>query len=205
MLVGNHRVEIAGTSNAGVKELRLKNLLDLVGQRGWKPADLVREVGKSPSYWSDMLRGAKGFGEAVAREIEDELGLPRFWLDTDHERGEAPPVRAAASLGDMLTELARQIAKRPEIERQMLASVLPRLATAPGVREETCAYIMRLLEPGNDFQYTMTWEEAARAGAVELGEAKVTAGEFIAKVDKDQGKNIKTAMVASPHKRTAQR
>lgn len=40
---------------------------------------------------SDTLRGAKSFGEKIARHIESELKLPRNWLDQDHAKGEPCP------------------------------------------------------------------------------------------------------------------
>lgn len=57
--------------------IRLSNLKAL----GVTPAFLVERVGKTRSYWSDLLRGQKSFGEKTARNIEEQLGLRRGALD----------------------------------------------------------------------------------------------------------------------------
>lgn len=50
--------------------------------RGWEgPSALVRELGRSVSFWSDLWAGRKSFGEKLARTLEDQMGLPRNALD----------------------------------------------------------------------------------------------------------------------------
>lgn len=46
-----------------------------------RPIDLRARTGRSASFCSDLLNGRKSFGEKLARDLEDELGLPRGWLD----------------------------------------------------------------------------------------------------------------------------
>lgn len=59
--------------------IRLQNLkaTDLT------PTVLAKRVGGRTSYWSDLLRGQKSFGEKVARKVEEKLGWPRGCLDDD--------------------------------------------------------------------------------------------------------------------------
>jgi hypothetical protein len=195
VLLRNLRQAIPSNSNDGVKELRLKNLQSLATAKEWRPADFVREVGKSPSYWSDMLRGAKGFGEAVAREIEEKVGLPRFWLDQDHERGDAVPARQGG-LGPALEDIARAIAKLPKLERRQLGALLPLLAEEPETRKATCQAIMRWLEPASGYDYTYSWDEAATLVAAELGSKKITAGELIEWIDRARAKPVQAVPMA---------
>lgn len=50
--------------------------------RGWSgPTDLKARLGRSASFWSDLLHGRKSFGEKLARDIEQKMGLPRNTLD----------------------------------------------------------------------------------------------------------------------------
>lgn len=59
-------------------------------QQGWvsrknaglgSPSELKRRLGKTDSFWSDLLRGEKSFSSDLAREIERGLDLPRYYLD----------------------------------------------------------------------------------------------------------------------------
>lgn len=194
MLRVNHFGEILAKSNGGVKELRLKNLKSLAESRQWRPADFVREVGKSPSYWSDMLRGAKGFGEDVAREIEEALQLPRFWLDTERGRDEAPP--QPQGLAGALDTIARAVAKLSKLDRRQLAPLLSLLAEEPEMRAETCKSIMRWLAPAEAYEYRLTWEEAAREVVAELGNKKISPVELLALIDEDHRLEVKPQVVA---------
>lgn len=44
------------------------------------PAELVKRLGKTSSFWSDLLAGRKSFSTDLAYEIEEGLGLPRLYL-----------------------------------------------------------------------------------------------------------------------------
>jgi hypothetical protein len=191
----NHFGEILAKSNGGVKDLRLKNLRSLAEARQWKPSDFVREVGKSPSYWSDMLRGAKGFGEVAAREIEEALQLPRLWLDMEHDRTEAPP--EPAGLAGAIDALARAIAKLPKLDRRQLAPLLSLLAEEPEMRAETCKSIMRWLAPNEAYEYKLTWEEAAREVVAALGNKKLTGADLLALIDEDHKLEVKPRLAKS--------
>lgn len=66
-----------------------KQNLKLLGK---KPGELSALLGKSYSYWRDLMENPeKSFGEKVARDIEDRYPLPRLWLDTVHGEGEPIP------------------------------------------------------------------------------------------------------------------
>jgi phage repressor protein C with HTH and peptisase S24 domain len=47
------------------------------------PAELVKRLGKTSSFWSDLLAGRKSFSTDLAYEIEDGLELPRLFLAGD--------------------------------------------------------------------------------------------------------------------------
>ena len=55
--------------------------------------ELTAKLGSRYSFWNDLLKGNKSFGEKLARRIEEGLELPRGWLD---EAGaEVPPIKPA--------------------------------------------------------------------------------------------------------------
>lgn len=62
--------------------VRLERFRSVCQERGIiGPVQIAKALGKSASFWSDLLRGAKSFGEKLAREIEEKMSLPRGWLD----------------------------------------------------------------------------------------------------------------------------
>lgn len=71
------------------KQIRLANLRAM--RLG--PSDCARMFGGTVAYWSDLLRGAKSFGEKKARRIEELAHLPRGSLDQPGERVSAAPPR----------------------------------------------------------------------------------------------------------------
>ena len=66
--------------------IRLANLKRL----GFDARQLSERVGNGYTYWRDMLKGDKSFGEKIARKIEDKLGLRRGQLDESDEMPEGP-------------------------------------------------------------------------------------------------------------------
>lgn len=63
-------------------EIRRKRLGQLIQDRfGGNQTEFAEQVGRRQSAVSDMVRGAKSFGEKIARDIELKLGLPELWLD----------------------------------------------------------------------------------------------------------------------------
>lgn len=82
--------------------VRLAALRQICASHSWTPADLHREIGTgTSSYWSELLRGKKSFGEKAARRIEQALNLPAGCLDEDN----GPPITASA-----LSPRARRLA-----------------------------------------------------------------------------------------------
>lgn len=65
--------------------IRLDNLLRYARKKGWRDKALAEKIGRSPQQLSDMKNNRRGFGEDLARDIEQRLGLPRYWLDTAHD------------------------------------------------------------------------------------------------------------------------
>lgn len=69
--------------------IRKANLKRLCKARHWEMADLKAHAGRHYSFWPALLNGDKSFGEKLARSIEDQLELPRGWLDRDDT---VPPI-----------------------------------------------------------------------------------------------------------------
>ncbi len=66
------------------KARRQKNLLRLIQERAdGHQAEFASLIGKSPSYVGQLVRGVGSFGDRVARQIEQQCGKPRGWLDQD--------------------------------------------------------------------------------------------------------------------------
>lgn len=59
---------------------------------GKTATELVAILGKTPAYWSNLMRDAKkSFGEKAARRIEELWPLPRGWMDVPHRASEVVP------------------------------------------------------------------------------------------------------------------
>ena len=73
--------------------IRKENLARL----GKTPTELKKLLGKSASYWRDLMRDpTKSFGEKTARYIEQHYPLPRLWLDQSHDSNTPIPQARAA-------------------------------------------------------------------------------------------------------------
>jgi len=80
-------------------------------QQGWisrknamlgSASALKQRLGRSDSFWSDLLRGQKSFSSDLAREIEKGLGLAKYYLEDDETHSpfeEVKRVNAAFSAG----------------------------------------------------------------------------------------------------------
>ncbi|ANY85957.1 S24 family peptidase [Pseudomonas putida] len=94
-----------------IYEIRRQNLRELVTERfNGRIAGLAEAIERAPSYLSRCLSGKpehrKRVGEALARDIEDRLDLPRFWLDVacvtnDHHRREVAQVAEHPEMTDL--------------------------------------------------------------------------------------------------------
>lgn len=82
------------TAAMDIKTVRRTHLRQIAQARGLAPKDLVQLLGKTPAYWSNLLRDEKkSFGEKIAREIEAGLNLADLTLDQPITRGKtAHPV-----------------------------------------------------------------------------------------------------------------
>jgi transcriptional regulator with XRE-family HTH domain len=75
-----------GMDESPVRISRLQTLID--GQRFKTQASLAGALGVQPDYLSRMFKGKKALSGDMAREYENKLGLPKYWLD-----GEPSPVQ----------------------------------------------------------------------------------------------------------------
>jgi phage repressor protein C with HTH and peptisase S24 domain len=82
-------------------KIRVERLNAYCLKKGWvskkaptrgSASELHRRLGKSQSFWSDLLRGEKSFSADLAREIERGLDLPRYFLEEEGELPEFVPV-----------------------------------------------------------------------------------------------------------------
>lgn len=75
--------------NAGVESpamsdhlVRVERLKQLQRERGWNDSELARQCNRTPqqirSWWDPKGRQ---IGERLARSLEEDLKLPRYWLD----------------------------------------------------------------------------------------------------------------------------
>lgn len=76
-------------------EIRLGNLEILVGQAG-SAIKLAKLADTSQVYLSQVRRGGRSIGSALARKLEAAMGKPSGWLDHDHETGSEDPHAALA-------------------------------------------------------------------------------------------------------------
>lgn len=80
------------------KEIRLANLLALAA--GYKKNTLFCErISMNPTYFSQLKTGRKAVGDDLARRIEQQLGLPRGYLDTPKVEGRTSGQIPAETLG----------------------------------------------------------------------------------------------------------
>lgn len=63
-----------------VRLTRIENFKNLAATFG-SISDLARAIGRRQSQVSDMIKGRKSFGDAIARDIEKKLGLNEMALD----------------------------------------------------------------------------------------------------------------------------
>lgn len=103
-------------------ELFRANLNAYCIKRGWisrknptygSPGDLQKQLGKTVSFWSDLLRGNKSFSSDLAREIEIGLKLNKYALAGDQELSEfvevlRTNVRLAAGTG-MIEDIYEEV------------------------------------------------------------------------------------------------
>lgn len=47
----------------------------------WKSADIAKAINRKPNQIYNLFNERYAFGPTVARDLEDELGLPRYYFD----------------------------------------------------------------------------------------------------------------------------
>lgn len=72
-----------------IKEIRLANLIDLLGRSGLD-VDFCKKIDMNPSYLPQLKAKTKSIGDKVARRIEERLGLERGYMDSVHEKNQLP-------------------------------------------------------------------------------------------------------------------
>jgi SOS-response transcriptional repressor LexA len=65
----------------GESLIRVERLKAYRDSKNWDDAELARHIRRSQSQVSDWFNHRRHIGEKLARAIEDELKLPRFFLD----------------------------------------------------------------------------------------------------------------------------
>lgn len=141
-------------------QIRRENLKSL----GLGPGSLVEKLGKTPGYWSSLMKPPKSFGEKTARSIEDGLCLPRGWLDQSHGRDE----RAVSSRRDESGPAAGYV-RLP---------ILAEAAAGPGRAQELIDHVdvaedwvRRTLGASPSQLHVLTARGHSMAGLVEDGDA----------------------------------
>ncbi|WP_157119055.1 hypothetical protein [Azohydromonas lata] len=110
--------------------IRLENLRRVCAERKLGPKELAENYHGRYTYWRDLLKGVKPFGEKAARKIEGVMGLPDRWLDTPHVAG-----------GSALPE---EVAAGPP---QPVSDGWKRWRTAANVLAEHCSKLRITMEP----------------------------------------------------------
>lgn len=75
--------------------IRLDRLTTYAKQQKWNDRQLAKEIGRTPPQISAWRSGARTIGERIARDIEERLGMPRFYLDERPGSSASPMVREA--------------------------------------------------------------------------------------------------------------
>ncbi len=105
------------------KEVRLANFLKL--SEGYKKiSEYCEVIGIAPSYFSQVKRGSKVIGDEIAERVENALGLPQGWMDTQH-KNEAEQIR---SLPTDVVGVAYAIASLPEGVRERIKGLVYEMA-----------------------------------------------------------------------------
>lgn len=158
------------------------------------------EAGVSADYLWQILNGTplpsgqpRGVGARLARKIDAKYP---GWANMPSPVQAGPPPAPAASLAQAVEAVARAVASQPRTGRLQLQALLADLAASPEDRAETCEAIMRVMAPSMPYSYSLTWEEAAREVAAELGDAAIPARQFIELADENHGKSVRLQAIA---------
>lgn len=115
------------------------------------PAELVRRGGRSNSYWRDlMVLTTKSFGERAARSIEQDLELPRGWLDTPAPqpgatRGPVPAPTVLPTLPQALQALLGTVSGLSGMRLTMARAALHQLVDHPEMLDDAAEQLAHLV------------------------------------------------------------
>lgn len=118
------------------------------------PNDLVAKAGRSYSFWRDLIKSNKSFGEKLARSIEHDLSLPRGWLDRppgtrvvlDYSPKAAEPTPPAApDLAAAIPVVVRALGSLPSLQLGKVISELEGLDQAPERADEVITRIQEII------------------------------------------------------------
>lgn len=73
--------------------IRVERLKSYQRSRQWSDSELARQLGRSPSQVHAWYTGERNIGERLARSIEEDLKLPRLYLDERDEVGKRVAAR----------------------------------------------------------------------------------------------------------------
>ena len=133
-----------------MKTVRRANLRRILEGRQLGPKDLVQTLGKTYPYWRDLLRDDfKSFGEKIARELEEGLGLPSGVLDEPPTRGRVahPLSPGPATLSPQLVRWGDMKSMEPEELPGEFRGDLEDDAMAPEARAGWRVELSKALEP----------------------------------------------------------
>lgn len=84
--------------NPTISEIRRRNLLRLMAEKySGRQAPLARDIGRKPDYIWRIVNEQKGFGEDLARKIEEILKLPPGWFDDSNNSTSTGAIPAASN------------------------------------------------------------------------------------------------------------
>jgi hypothetical protein len=152
-------IAVTATMDSPRQNQRRAQLRQLIEEAG-QAADLSRLSGTPKTHLSAILAGRRGIGDQLAAKLEAVMGKPAGWMDQAavtspgysaaaatvlHAREPGP--QADEELAVALQAIALATARLGAVERRQVAALLSLLAEQPATRQETCAALMRLLQP----------------------------------------------------------
>lgn len=121
------------------------------------PKALTEKLGRTYSFWRDLTKSDKSFGEKLARSIEEGLDLPRGWLDRprgdrvvldyrpvarEQHRDDAPTPQAAIPVA------IRAIATLPPILLGQAVALITSLDDHPEDLDKVITKVIELVASG---------------------------------------------------------
>ncbi|WP_288094405.1 S24 family peptidase [Thiomonas sp.] len=92
--------------------IRNQKLREWAQALGYGPSDLTAKFGRSDSFWSDRLRN-RAIGEKLARELEEKMLKPVYWLDDFHYSNAQPTPHNVSEPNSEIGDVVPIFAMRP--------------------------------------------------------------------------------------------